>query len=335
MITKKLFDKFNGKDVYAYVISDGIEVTICTLGATILALKTPSKNGEMVDVALGMTSAYDMIEKGKYLGAVVGRCANRIANGRFTLNGVEYRLAQNNGNAHLHGGVVGFNQKVFDASAEGNVLTLVTTSPDGEEGYPGNLTLTVKYTVEQKTLKIEYFAQSDADTLFNPTNHVYFNLNGESDGSIADNVVQIHADAYLQINGDLIPTVRSSVANTPFDFRAAKPIGKDIDANDPQLKIAGGYDHNFCLVGEHAARAYSVKTGVAMDVYTDAPGMQFYTGNFLVGNVGKSAYNKRSGFCFETQFFPDAINRNDCKKPILKAGEKFYSCTKYVFSTVR
>ena len=336
MITKKLFDKYNGRDVYAYTITDGIEVTVCTLGATVLSLKVPDKNGVTVDVVLGMTNACDVIEKGDYMGAVVGRCANRIANGQFSLNGKTYRLAKNNGNAHLHGGVIGFNQKVYDASVEGNSLTLTATSPDGEEGYPASLTLAVKYTVEGKALKIEYFAQSDADTLFNPTNHAYFNLNGESDGSILDNVVQIFADDYLQIDGDLIPTVRASVQGNPFDFRTAKPIGKDIDnAADQQLKIAGGYDHNFCLNGQHAARAYSCKTGIVLDVYTDAQGMQFYTGNFLSGNVGKSAYKERSGFCFETQFFPDAINRDDCKKPILHAGEKFYSFTKYEFSTKR
>lgn len=337
MITKKLFDKYNGQDVYAYTISDGIEVTVCTLGATVLSLKVPDKNGKKVDVALGMTTARDVIDKGDYMGAVVGRCANRIANGKFTLNGTTYNLAQNNGNAHLHGGVVGFNCKTFEAVAEGNTLTLTATSPNGDEGYPGNLTLTVKYTVtgkDGKTLKIEYFAQSDTDTLFNPTNHVYFNLNGESDGSILDNYVKIFADEYLQVNADLIPTVRASVEGTPFDFRVAKTLGQDVNADDVQLQIAGGYDHNFCLRDDCAAYAFSAKTGIAMTVMTDMPGMQLYTGNFLCGNVGKSAYGKRSGFCLETQFYPNAINRDDCAKPILKAGQKFYSYTSYLFSQV-
>ena len=338
MITKKLFDKYDGKDIYAYTISGGIEVTICTLGATVLSLKAPDKNGKLVDVALGMTNAYDLTETLKYMGAVVGRCANRIADGQFTLNGTAYHLAQNNGTAHLHGGDVGFNCHVFEAVAEGNTLTLTTVSPDGEEGYPGNLTFTVKYTVtgnEDSILKIEYFAQSDADTLFNPTNHAYFNLNGENDGSIDDNYVKIYADEYLQIDKHLIPTVRASVDGTPFDFRTEKQIGKDINEDDVQLKLAGGYDHNFCLRDDYAAYAYSTKTGIAMTVTTTMPGMQFYTGNFLEGQVGKSAYDKRAGFCFETQFFPDAINRDDCTKPILKAGEKFYSCTEYAFSLKR
>ena len=240
MITKKLFDKYNGKDIYAYTITDGIEVTVCTLGATVLALKVPNKDGSMVDVALGMTNARDVLEKGDYMGAVVGRSANRIANGKFSLNGVEYHLAKNDGNAHLHGGKVGFNRKIFDAAFEGNTLILSTTSHDGEEGYPGNLTLTVSYTVKDSALKIEYRAKSDIDTLFNPSNHTYFNLNGESDGRICDNVLQINADQYLQVDEDLIPTVRADVFGTPFDFRVAKPIGKDIGVDDPQLKIAGG-----------------------------------------------------------------------------------------------
>lgn len=332
MITKKLFDKYNGKDIYAYTLADEIEVTVCTLGATVLSLKVPDKKGELVDVVLGMTHACDVIDKGDYMGAVVGRCANRIAKGRFTLNGVEYQLAQNNGNAHLHGGDVGFNCKVFDATAEGNTLTLTTFSPDGEEGYPGNLELTVKYTVSGSTLKIEYFAQSDKDTLFNPTNHAYFNLNGESSGSIEDNWLQINASHYLQINEDLIPTTRCHVEGTPFDFRRAKPIGKDIhNDTDTQLKIAGGYDHNFCLTAHYAALAYSPKTDIVMNVFTDMKGMQLYTGNFLTGNVGKSKYGKRSGFCLETQYYPDAINRDDCDKPILRAGEKIHLQTLYSF----
>lgn len=334
MITKKFFDTYNNQDIYAYTISGGsggIEVTICTLGATILSLKAPDKNGKLVDVALGLTNAHDMIHKIKYMGAAIGRCANRIADGKFTLNGTAYQVAQNNGKAHLHGGDVGFNCHVFEAVAEGNTLTLTTTSPDGEENYPGNLTMTVKYTVNEGTLKIEYFAQSDTDTLFNPTNHAYFNLNGESDGSIEDNYLQINASHYMQIDSDLIPTTRCPVEGTPFDFRKLKPIGKDINSDDLQLQIAGGYDHNFCLTAHYAACAYSPKTDIVMNVFTDMPGVQFYTGNFLKGEVAKSVYNKRAGFCLETQFFPDAINRDDCEKPILKAGEKFYSQTLYSF----
>ena len=331
MITKKYFDNYNGRDVYAYTITDGIEVTVCELGATILSLKVPDEHGQMIDVALGMTKAADMLNNGCYMGSVVGRCANRIANGRFTLNGVEYKLAQNNGKAHLHGGVKGFNYKVYEVRANGNELTMTTTSADGEEGYPGNLTFTVKYTVSENTLKIEYVAKSDKDTLFNPTNHAYFNLNGESDGNIENNYLLINASHYLQIDEDLIPTVPHHVEGTPFDFRKLKAIGKDINDADPQLKIADGYDHNFCLTAHHAALAYSPKTHIVMNMFTDMQGVQLYTGNGLKGNVGKSTYGKRSGFCLETQFYPNAINRDDCAKPILKAGEQFYSRTIFSF----
>lgn len=337
MITKKLFDTYKGKEIYAYTITDGIEVTVCTLGATVLSIKVPDRNGNTVDVALGMTSARGMIEELKYMGSTVGRCANRIANGCFTLNGVDYRLAQNNGTAHLHGGIVGFNEKVFYpmVSARRNNIVFLASSSDGEEGYPGELTIAVKFSVVGSTLKINYLAKSNKDTLFNPTNHTYFNLNGESDGCIHDNVLQINANTYLQVDEDLIPTQSVSVIGTPFDFCKPKPIGKDIEADDRQLKIAGGYDHNFCLHDPHAAHAYSPKTGIAMDVYTDMRGMQLYTGNFLRGQVGKSVYNKRSGFCLETQFFPNAINRTDCAKPIITAGQHFQSCTTYNFSVIK
>ena len=334
MITKKLFDNYNGRDIYAYTITDGIEVTVCELGATILSLKVPNDSGRMIDVALGMTNAADMLSNGCYMGAVVGRCANRIAEGRFTLNGVEYNLATNNGKAHLHGGDVGFNAKVYEVSAHGNELTMTTTSADGEEGYPGNLTLTVRYTVFDNTLKIEYIAKSDKDTVFNPTNHVYFNLNGESDGNICDNYLEIFADNYLQLDGDLIPTVAASVDGTPFDFRKMKAIGADIDADHPQLKIGGGYDHNYCLNSFKVARAYSPKTHILMNAFTSMPGVQLYTGNFT-DTVGKSRYGKRSGFCLETQYYPDAINRDDCDKPILKAGQEFYSWTAYGFHCIK
>lgn len=331
MITKKFFDNYNGRDVYAYTITDGIEVTICELGATILALKVPDQHGQMIDVALGMTTADDMLNKGNYMGAVVGRCANRIPDGKFLLNGVEYQLALNKPNSHHHGGYVGFNRKVFDVTTGDNVLTMTLTSADGEEGYPGNLALTVRYMVLAGTLKIEYIATSDKDTVFNPTNHVYFNLNGESDGNICDNYLAIYADEYLQVDENSMPTTRASVEGTPFDFRKMKSIGQDIDADDDQLKLCGGYDHNYCLNSHKVAHAYSPKTHIVMNVFTDMPGVQLYTGNKLPGNVGKSVYGKRSGFCLETQFYPNAINRDDCAKPILKAGQEFYSWTAFGF----
>lgn len=333
MITKQSYGTYQGKELYLYTLTGEISATICTLGATVLSLEVPNKDGKNTDVVLGMTTPNDMIVKGDYMGAVIGRCGNRIDGGKFTLNGVQYTLATNNGNAHLHGGNVGFNAQVFDSKVEGDSLVLSLFSPDMQEGYPGNLQFSVKYTIVGKSLCLEYFGSCDKDTLFNPTNHMYFNLNGESDGSILDNQVAIYAAYYLPTNSHLIPIGQESVANTPFDFRKGKAIGRDIALDHPQLVTAGGFDHNFCLMGSHAATAYSPKTGIVMEVYTDMPGVQFYSGNFLKGEKGKSVYHKNSGFCLETQFFPNAINNPDFSAPILRAGQQFYSKTVYQFST--
>lgn len=327
MITKRYFGSYNGKDVYVYDLSGDIRVTVCELGATVLSLIVPDKDGKPTDVVLGMTNVRDMTEKGDYMGAVVGRCANRIADGRFFLNGKEYRLALNGGgNAHLHGGNVGFDKRIFSVKTENNSLYFTYFSPDKEEGYPGNLCFTVKYTLSGSELSVEYFAETDEDTPLNPSNHAYFNLNGENDGSILDNVLKINADSYIETDVNLIPTIQKPVKNTPFDFTDFKPIGRDID-------VIGGYDHNFCLRGDAVcAEAFSVKTGIHMSVKTDMKGVQFYSGNFLSGQKGKSVYKKHSGFCLETQYYPNAINRSDFESPVLKKGEKFYSKTSYAFS---
>ena len=338
MITKKLFEIYNGKEVYAYTVSDQIEVTFVTLGATILSLRVPDKTGAKVDVALGMTDVDSLLNKTKYMGAVVGRCANRIALGRFSLNGKNYQVTQNNGANSLHGGAHGFNSKVFEVTEideKTNSVTLKAELENGLDGYPSTLVLWVKYTVTGSSLVIDYYAKSDGDTLCNPTNHAYFNLNGESDGSVLDNVLYINADSFLQVDETLIPTQRVTVSGTPFDFRKAKPIGKDIAQEDGQLRIAGGYDHCFCLNGEHFATAISPKTGIQMDVFTDMPGVQLYTANKLADAVGKSVYGRYSGFCLETQFYPNAINRDDCAKPVLKKGDEFHSQTRFEFSVVK
>ena len=332
MITHQFFEKFNGYDTYLYLLSDKIDVIVCTLGATVLSVRVPNRFGEKTDVALGPPTVEDMLTKSDYMGSVIGRCANRIANGVFTLNDVTYNLSKNSGEQHLHGGNAGFDKHIFEATVEGDSLILETVSLDGDEGYPGRLKMGVKYTVKGSTLAIEYFGECDKDRLFNPTNHLYFNLNGEEDGSILDNVLQINSDSFLEVDQNLIPTVKSNVEGTPFDFTQAKPIGQNIDDDNVQLRLAGGYDHNYCLEDNHAATAYSVKSGICMDVFTDCHGIQFYSGNFLKGQEGKSVYNKRSGFCLETQFCPNAVNRDDCDKPILKAGEKHHTETQYVFT---
>ncbi|MGN1066411.1 MAG: aldose epimerase family protein [Candidatus Fimimonas sp.] len=332
MITCQPFEILDGQQTFIYTLKDKITAKIATCGATLISLETPDKNGNLVDVLLGMTTARSIVDTPSYMGSVVGRCANRIAFGRMTVEGKIYQLVQNNCAAHLHGGKVGFNKKVFVPRVEGNSLYLSTTSCDGEENYPANLSLTVKYTVEGSTLFIEYFAESDGTTVVNLTNHAYFNLDGQDSGDNSHNVLQIFADKFLPIDENLVPTGEErEVKGTPFDFTSPKPIGKDISADDQQLKVAGGFDHNFCLRGEHAARAYSEKTGITLDCYTDRPGVQFYAGNFLDGEKGKAVYPKRSGFCLETQLYPNAINMPQWQSPLLKKGEKLYTQTKYVF----
>lgn len=334
MIKKEYFEKYKGQDVYNFTLKDEIEVKISTLGGTILSILVPDKNGKKVDVALGVIGTDNMVNSG-YMGVVVGRCGNRIKDGIFSLNGKTYQLNKNeNGISHLHGGIEGFDKKIFDYKTENNTLTLSYFSPDMEEGYPANLNFTVKYTVYKSDLIIEYFGESDGTTLFNPTNHTYFNLNGENDGSILDNVMQINADKYLLITNNYLTTGEiNSVINTPFDFTKPKEIGKDIDLNNKQIRLAGGgYDHNFCITDSHFATVYSNKTGVQMDCYTDLHGVQFYSGNLIECVKGKSTYKKYAGFCLESQFYPNAINHPNFKPPILNKGDKFYSKTEYRFS---
>jgi len=334
MITEKFFDTYEGKPVYKFTLTDEISVEVVTVGATLISLKAKDRNGVPTDVLLGHTNSQDVAQAPSYMGSVVGRFANRIDKGRFTLNGKNYRLAQNTNGAHLHGGNVGFNRKVFSPRVEGDSLYLSLSSPDGEENYPGKLDLTVKYTVQGSALTIEYFAESDADTIFSPTNHAYFNLNGEGTGSALDNVLQLAASKFLPIDGGLIPIGEErAVSGTPFDFTSPKPIGRDIAAPNQQLTLAGGYDHNFCLDDPHFARVYSEKSGIAMDCYTDRPGVQLYTGNFL-DERGKSVYGKGDGFCLETQTYPNAVNVDKWQSPVLRRGQKFYSKTQYIFSVV-
>ena len=337
MIKKEFSEHYNGQDIYTYTICGDIEVEISTLGATLLSLRTQDRSGNMVDILLNFPEVKDRGSGCGYMGCAIGRNGNRIGNGGFSLEGKTYSLAQNDGGkAHLHGGPLGFHQKNFDAQVQGDSLLMTCFSPDGEEGYPANLMFTVKYAVTGTTLVIEYFAQSDGTTIINPTNHAYFNLSGEKDGSILDNILQINADRYLPTDKQLIPTGEEiCVEGTPFDFRQPKPIGKDIGCADMQLATAGGYDHNFCLTDTHFAVAYSEKTGIQMDCYTDRPGVQFYSGNFLNGSVGKSPYPKNAGFCLETQLWPDCINKPQWQSPVLRKDEKFYSKTEYCFSVKR
>ncbi len=329
MITREFFDIKDGKEIHKYTITGGIVAEVLDYGGTIVALKVPDKNVNLTDVALGAANA----EIKDFMGATVGRYANRIGGGKFSLGGKVYELYKNDGDNTLHGGRDGFNTKFFSAKTFGDSLMLSYVSEDGEENFPGTLYFTVKYTVKGRSLLIDYYAESHSDTVINFTNHAYFNLNGESDGDISDIILKINADKYLPVDKKLIPTGEErSVSGTPFDFRSEQKIGKDINAKDEQLVFAGGYDHNFCIGDKHFATAYSEKTGIVMDGYTDMPGVQFYSGNFLNGAKGKSVYGKRSGFCLETQFYPDAINNPQWKSPVLKSGKTFRSRTEYRFS---
>lgn len=333
----KLFDTYNGQAVHEITLkSDLLSVTIRTLGATISDITTSDRDGNPVHVALSVNDAEAMVGDCGYMGAIIGRCGNRMGGGGFTLNGKRYNVFNNADNAHLHGGKDGFNKKVFSVLEISEQTALFgCSSDDGEEGYPGNLGLQVRYTVDGASLSIEYFARCDEDTIFNPTNHVYFNLNGEGNGNIENTIMQIYADAFLTVSEALLPNgMRLLTDGDPFDFRTPKAIGRDINMDDKQIHIVGGYDHNYCLgLGdEHAATAYCEENGVVLDVYTDRPGVQFYTGNFLNGVQGKHLYNKRAGFCLETQTYPNAANVACFPTAVLKKGDEFYSKTVYAFS---
>ncbi|MBR2338649.1 MAG: galactose mutarotase [Clostridia bacterium] len=315
---------------------NGLSLSFITYGGIITELVYQGK-----DVVLGHTCLEDYLRGKGSIGVTVGRYANRIAGGKFELNGTVYDVGCNEaGRGHLHGGTLGFEKRVWTlGDLCENSATLHYTAADGEMGYPGTLNVAVTFTLEDdNTLAIFYRATTDKDTVLNLTNHAYFNLNGYDGGSTLDTELQINAESILPVDDLLIPTgERMPVEGTPFDFRVAKPIGRDINGDHAQLKIGGGYDHNFCL-GEtceyrHAVSAYSPRSGIRMDCYTDEPGVQLYTGNFLELPFGKGgAMTQYQGFCLETQHFPDSPNHPDFPSTVLKAGDTFESTTRYHFS---
>lgn len=322
----------NGDPVWMVTLRSGDAVCeILTYGAAIRSLKVPGADGKLYDVVLGFDNLEDYRVQEKYLGAVVGRFANRIGRGRFALHGEEYTLACNDGANHLHGGLSGFDKQLWtieDGGEDWVALSLV--SPDGDEGYPGTLAVRVVYHLEGGALSLEYDAVSNQDTICNLTNHAYFNLSGHDSGSVEAQQIQIFADAYTPSDAGSIPWGEvASVEHTPMDLREMQPIGAQIDAPFVQLQNAGGYDHNWVIRGtmgqlRPAARAYSPETGIVLEVDTTLPGIQFYAGNFLAGcPLGKegAAYKNRDGFCLETQFFPNSPNCPDFPQPILRAGE--------------
>jgi aldose 1-epimerase len=332
-------------DLYTLANSSGMEVSIATYGGTVTSLKTPDRAGRIADVVLGFNDLDGYVKATFYAGALVGRYANRIAKGRFALNGVEYTLAVNNGANALHGGLKGFDKAVWAARelpGGDPALELTYVSQDGEEGYPGKLTVTVVYTLTRfNELRIDYAAETSKDTVLNLTNHSYFNLAGEGNADAMDHVLRLNADRFTPVDAGLIPTGElRPVEGTPFDFRSPMAIGARIGQADEQLERGCGYDHNFVVNGKmgtlrDAARAVDPKSGRVLEVLTTEPGIQLYAANFLDGTaIGKSGkpYERRSAFCLETQRFPDSPNHPDFPTCVLRAGQKFASTTVFRFS---
>lgn len=319
------------------IVTQALTLSVLDYGATVQEILVPDKDGLLVDVALGHDTIEGYETHDGCLGATVGRVANRLGGGAFDLNGKHYTLYKNDGENTLHGGKRGFDKYVWDAQILPDGVKFSRLSPDGEEGFPGNLHVSVTYLVKDGAISIIYDAVSDQDTLCNLTNHTYFNLNGG--GTALHHTLQINADRFTENSDQCMPDGKLlDVAGTPFDFRTPKEIGRDIGMDDIQLKNCGGYDHNFCLpdTGElvEAAVLRSEKTGITMKTFTTMPGMQLYTANFLgpwKGRGGK-LYENRGAVCLETQFYPNAMQCAAFRKPILKAGEKYHEETIYAFS---
>ncbi len=348
-ITKKEFGKIGDKEVFLFELTNDnkMSVGITTYGGTIVSISTEDKNGSFGDVVLGYPDLKGYMNGTSHQGALIGRFGNRIADGRFTLDGVEYKLDKNdNGVNHLHGGKTGYDTRVWDVlyTAEGKepALSLTLVDEDGTEGYPGRVKVNVIYTLTaDNAIQIEYFATTDKNTILNLTNHTYFNLEGYASGDVLDHEVQINADYFTPANANLIPTGEiRAVKGTVFDFTTSKTIGKDLvkEKEDEQLKLGGGYDHNF-ITGEdkvmkHIATVKAPVSGRIMDVYSDQPAVQLYIGNFLNGEIGKngSRLNKRNGFCLETQHSPNTPNMPDFPTCKLCPGELYSYKTIYKFS---
>lgn len=347
-ITKSLFHTMkDGTQIHMYKLANSKKMTvgIINYGGTIVSIEVPDRNGRLQDITLGYDNLDQYLKKSFFFGALVGRHANRIEDSTFELNGKIYHLAKNDGDNHLHGGNKGFDKVVWKAAAidgmEGPALQLSYRSVDGEENYPGNLDVEVIYTLTgENELKIDYYAVSDKDTVVNLTNHAYFNLSGHASGNIYKHLLKINADRFTVVDNECIPTGEiRDVKNTPMDFTELTPIGAGIDSVDEQIACGKGYDHNWVLnvsgkAPEKAAELYDPETGRLMEVFTTKPGVQFYSGNFLEGAIGKegAVYGKRSGLCLETQFFPNAMKHKHFPSPILRAGDEYRHTTTYKFS---
>ena len=345
-VTESSFGKMpDGTNVEMYTIEDGaVKARVINYGARVVSLEVPDRNGKVADIVLGYDTFAPYIAPPRtYFGAIVGRYANRIAHGTFTLDGKQYHLVKNEDGNTLHGGAEGFDSKVWKGHAIPNGVEFTLVSPNGDQGFPGTMTVHVRYTLVNKSLTIDYSATTDQDTVVNLSNHSYFNLAGEGQGDILGHLLTIPADHYTPVNSALIPTGQiAPVAGTPFDFRKQTAIGARINEPNEQLKLGhGGYDLNWVLNGpmgvmHEAARVVEPKSGREMIVKTTQPGVQFYTGNFLDGSAhGKHGhvYQKHSAFCLETQHFPDSPNQPNFPTTELKAGQTFHSVTVFTFST--
>ena len=335
MITKRPFGALeDGTAVSLWELTNerGLTAQVLDYGVTIRSVLVPDKRGKLVDVVLGYDTLKEYVRDGCYLGTTVGRCANRIKGASFELNGKTYPLYANNGENHLHGGKRGFNKYVWNGEQTGEAVTFFRLSPDGEEGYPGNLQVQVTIGWEGDSLTIRYEATTDQDTVVNLTNHSYFNLNGK--GKINGHLLQVAADHYTLNGRDGIPTGEVvSVEGSAMDFRTPKTIGQDAGKKEPCVSFFNGYDSNFIISGHPFATAVGDKTGITLIADTDQPGVQLYTANALGPRLGKkgSFYGFRSGFCLETQNYPDAIHHPQWPSCILKAGETYRSVTTYTF----
>lgn len=347
-ITEADFGSIDGTPVSIYTLTNanGIEAKITNYGGIVVSLVAPDKEGNLADVCLGFDDVDGYAgETNPYFGCITGRYANRIAKGKFTLDGQEYTLATNNGENHLHGGVEGFNKKVWDAEIDGDSLVLTYVSPDGEEGYPGTLTSKVTYTLKDDNgLQIDYEATTDKPTVLNLTNHAYFNLAGHGEGTILDHEMQINADRLVPTDAGGIPLEElMAVEGTPFDFRTPTAIGARVNEENEQLKNGIGYDHNYVIKDsrdgklQHVATVHDPKSGRVLEVHTDEPGLQLYIGNYLPeeGQAGKDGktYVYRGAFCLEAQTFPDSPNRPDFPSPVLRPGETYTQTTIYKLTT--
>ncbi len=329
-------------DFFVLENSDKMRVCLSNYGARILSIEVPDRNQKIKDVTLGYGSLTEHIKGLPYFGAIIGRCANRIKKGRFQLDGKSYQLNQNNEDNHLHGGIKSFSHQVWTpVNYTDNVLELQYISPHMEEGYPAKLTSNVCFQLTSNNeLIVEMTAQSDAKTIVNLTVHPFFNLEGENYPDVLEHQLKINANSYLSVDSLLLPDKAIHLSDDKvFDFRTFKAVGQDIKAKHNQLKLAKGYDHNFILNSQNsetiAASVFAPKSGIQMDIYTNQPGMQLYTGNWLDGSdVGKSGtrYGKHSAICLEPQHFPDTPNRNDFPSITLNPEENYYHYTKFHFT---